>query len=207
MEKPPFSVYRFWTEYPTDKKTGQLTPVDWVEYGPFGSDKVVNKDKVSRLLAVRDIPADTNPAAALAQIRANFIRKHYEAWKAGQQLPEDGTPLAAWNGVSAEQADILKTKGFKTVELVASMTDTHIQNTPIPGMRGIVENAKRFMASSEQTKVAADLAQKDEQIAALKAEQDELTKLVRELLEEKKAEETAQVEAAKQSRKQQKVAA
>lgn len=191
----PFVVYRFWTEYPVDKATGQPKAIDWVEYGPIGApDRVRNTDKVSRILNVRDVPLDTNPAAGLAKVRADYIGTLYRAWKDGQELPETGTPLAAWNGVTKEQADILRTKGFKTVEDVAGMTDTHIQNVPLPGLRALIEGAKRFMTAADSTRVAAELAQRDEELARLRADaeesrkqQDEMARMLAELLAEKRS--------------------
>lgn len=194
MANAPFTIYEFWTEYPVDKKTGVQTAVDWVEYGPFGSDRVRNRDKVSRLLSVMDVPEETNPAAGLAKIRANFLKIRYEDWKAGREAPVDGTPLAAWNGVSPQQADILRTKGFKTVEDVARMTDAHMGNIPLPGTRVLIENAKRFIASLDSTRVAAELAARDEEAVRLKteleetkAQQNEMARMLEELLAEKRA--------------------
>ena len=188
----PIVVYRFFKEFRDDKKGG-YEEIHMCEYGPFGSDKIRNIERVSRLRKVVDAPPETNPAAHLAKIRWEIIRPRYEAWLAGQEMPEEGTPLAAWNGVSTEQADVLKTKGFKTVEAVAAMTDLHMQNVPIPGVRGIVANAKRFLASADSARVAAELAARDEEAERLRAEladtkalQDEMAQQLAELLAEKR---------------------
>jgi hypothetical protein len=190
MANVPFTVYRFYTEF-RDDKAGGFVPIDWVEYGPFGSDKTRNVDKVSRLLNIHDNP--TNPASKLAKVRAEVIRKHYEAWKSGQELSPDGTPLAAWNGVTPEQADVLRTKGFKTIEDVAAMTDTHRQNVPLPGLLRIIADAKRFLEAADSSKVAAELAARDEEQARLRAEleeskaqQNEMARMLEELLAERR---------------------
>jgi hypothetical protein len=188
---PAFHVYRFFTEY---KKDG--TPRDWVEYGPLsldGTERTRNIELVVRVLDVMDAPRGTNLAIDNARWRADFIRPRYENWKAGRETPEIGTPLAAWNGVSAEQADILKTKGVKTIERLATLTDKDMEAVPLPGMRGIVDDAKRYIASLDTVKVAADLEAKDTRIKLLEAEQSEMAEMVRELLAEKRARETAQV--------------
>jgi hypothetical protein len=177
----PFIVHRFETES-RPNKDGGYTFVDWVEYGPKGpaSDKVVNRNKVSALINIHDNP--TNPASRLAKIRAEVIKKHYDAWKSGQEIPETGTPLSAWNGVTPAQADILRTKKVKTVEDVAGLTDTDMNNIPFMGVRALRDSAKRFLAASDSVKVASELAARDAELERLRAEQDESREQVQELV-------------------------
>lgn len=175
-EQPMIFVKRFYTEYKTDKKTGALKEVDWVEYGPIGSAQYLMTSH--RISDLQPIPLEgkhsSNPVIQMAHARWNFIRPKYEAWKAGQNAPVNGTPLAAWNGISAGQAETLKMNGVHTVEDVAKLTDAHKNRIHISGLSNIVENAKRFLLALDKNSVTAALAEKDAQIAEMKAKQDEM---------------------------------
>jgi hypothetical protein len=106
----------------------------------------------------------------MAHERWSIIDKHYRAWLAGQEAPVDGTPLAAWNALTPEQADVLRANSIKTVEDVAALTDTHIARLPLPNMRELIRQARHFIDAAEQTRFAASLAAKEREIESLKAE-------------------------------------
>lgn len=178
----PISVYRFWTDY-TPSETGEARAIDWVEYGPVGlKSKNTTVSKVSTLSRVIR-GANMNDAAKTAALRWDAIEPLYKRWKNGQELPEHGTPLAAWNGVTAEYADVLKVHGLKSVEDVAAMTDVHFERIPLPQLRNLTEQAKRFLASQDTVAVAVDLAKKDEQISAQAAQIADLITKVNQLAE------------------------
>lgn len=173
MSIATIAVHRFWTQFRKDPQDpAKLVPVDWVEYGPIGNRNVITViDRVSRLTdRLEDAEASDNPAVAIAHARATIIKRHYEAWRAGQEPPEEGTPLAAWNAIGPHEADLLKTNGFKTVEAVAEMTDAHIGRIQLPRLRDLVQHAKMFLEAKEQTRFAASLEDKQREIEALKAE-------------------------------------
>lgn len=199
-ELMPIFIKKFWTEYKpkltrtlvagADGKqkevfepTGNLREVDWVAYAPIGSvQKTLLTEAISRLSAVVPMEgrAAQNPAVMMAHARWNAIRPAYEAWKQGREVPLDGTPLAVWNGVSTEQAEIFRMKGVRTVESIAALTDTHKQSMGIPGLHEIVENAKRFLTAQDKGAVARALAQKDAEVESLKAQIAELVEMVKE---------------------------
>lgn len=185
MTQPmPIFIKKFWTEYkPDPKNPGQLREVDYVEYSPIGSvQKLSIPEAVSRLSNVIPLEgrAAQNPAVLMAHARWNAIKPHYEAWKAGHEVPLEGTPLAVWPGVSQELAQLFKMKGVKTVEQVAALTDTHIQSMGIPGLFDIIQNAKRFLVAQDKTAVSSALAEKDREVAELKAQIAELIEIVKE---------------------------
>lgn len=171
MERAPFVIYRFYTKYEPDRKDpAKMREIDMVEIGPLGlADKHKIPLMISEISRVQDLGGSTdNPAIAAAHMRWNYIRPRYEAWKNNQQVPENGTPLAAWNGITPEQADVFKSRGIRTVEDIATMTDGLVVSFPFPNMRAVREQAKRFIESADQVRVAASLAQKDEEISNLK---------------------------------------
>jgi hypothetical protein len=187
-EVMPLFIKRFWTEYkpaPTEEDPHKLREVDWVAYAPIGSiQKTLLTEAIPRLSAVQPMEGRSaqNPAVQMAHMRWNAIKPHYEAWKLGREAPVDGTPLAAWNGVSSEQAELFRMKGVRTVEQVAALTDTHKQSMGVPGLHEIVDNAKRFLTAQDKGAVAKALATKDAEVAALKEQINTQSEQIAELI-------------------------
>jgi hypothetical protein len=50
-------------------------------------------------------------------------RKLFEAWKAGQELPPDGTPIRGWGLISPAQQDVLLRMNIFTLEDLACIND------------------------------------------------------------------------------------
>lgn len=73
--------------------------------------------------------------------------KHdYELYRAGQEIPEDGTPIKGWKLISgAQQAELLRIN-VRTVEALANLNDDGIRNF---GM-GALEMKRRAKAWIEQ---------------------------------------------------------
>ena len=164
MATPSIHVVRFWTDFrPSRIDAAKLDPVDKVAYGPVGgTQRSVTICEVKRLSQIQPGGDDvTNPAISLARLRWDLIRPQYEAWKSGQEMPLVGTPLAAWNAVTPEQAEVLKSRGVKTVENIAELNDASIEGIPVPHMRELKRNAQRFLDSAETTRFAAIMAEKD----------------------------------------------
>lgn len=185
MQVAPLTIYRFRTEFkPDPKDPAKLVGFDVVDYGPVGSgDRSVVTERVSRLKVVDGSPG-ANPALALAKLRYDYIMPRYEAWKAGQTLSVEGTPLSAWTGISKEQVEQLAMSKVVTVEELASLTDAHIQRIRLPGIRNLIEGAKRFLASADTNRATADRARQDQEIAGLKDTNAELLAKLNELAAE-----------------------
>jgi hypothetical protein len=166
-------IVRFWSEFKMDGE-GQPVAVDWVEYGPHGDiSRTTTCTPVSKLTpASKDI--GQNPVVAYAQAIWQSILPAYEAWKKGQDMPETGHPLTAWAGVSAEQVKVLQVNDVKTVEDLAGLTDKHMTRIPLPGLRSLVENAKRFLTSLDASAASAHMKRVEEENAVLKAEMAEI---------------------------------
>lgn len=179
MEKLPILIHRFYTVYEDDPKNpGQTRARDMVEYGPIGqAGRTHVTERIDILSRVQKV-AGVNPAVTAARVMWDFIRPRYEAWKTNQDLPETGTPLAAWNHLTQQQAEILRVNGVRSVEDVSQLTDTHFHRIPIPNLRTIVEAAKKFIDSKDINKFTSEMAAKDEMIAALTARVDQLAEMV-----------------------------
>lgn len=172
-------VIKFWTKY-IPQPDGSTRADDWVEYCAVGQAQLATTTSsvksISRVRPVIDHSDDI--AAKHANARWDAIRPLYEAWKAGHEAPINGTPLAAWPGLSPEQADIIRNAGYRTVEEIADASDATINLVRLPGIREVQANAKRFLASKDQAKVAAQLAEKDQEINALKDRLDEMAEMI-----------------------------
>ena len=168
----PFRIIRFWTDYAT--RDGKIHPVDKVEYcAPGNAQRSTTVAVVSHLSCIlHDVDPD-NPAHLLARQRWEFMKPAYEAWKQGQETPAHGTPLAAWAGITPQQAEVMRSFGLRCVEDIAEASDGVLGRVQLPGMRDIADSAKRFLASRDQVAVA-------ETMGKMQAENDEL----REQLEE-----------------------
>jgi hypothetical protein len=186
---PALSVQRFWTEYkPDPSDPAKLIEVDKVAYGPVGMlDKSLVVSDVTRLYkTLQPLEGSQDPAVHQAHARWAAIEPLYKAYKSGQEAPLNGTPLAAWNALTPEQADVLKRNGIKTVEEISLLTDVHISRFPMPGLKDLIKQAKNFIDSADQTRFSAKLAEKDSEVAALQAENLERASQVAELMEKVK---------------------
>lgn len=179
MEKLPILIHRFYTVFEDDPKNpGQQRARDMVEYGPIGqAGRTHVCERIDILSRVQKV-AGANPSVIAAKVMWDFIRPRYEAWKSNQDLPETGTPLAAWNHLTQAQAEILRVNGVRSVEDCALLTDTHINRIPIPNLRSIIEAAKKFLDSKDVNRFTSEMKAKDETIAALTARIDQLAEMV-----------------------------
>ncbi|MFZ0841862.1 MAG: hypothetical protein WAM77_30780 [Xanthobacteraceae bacterium] len=65
----------------------------------------------------------TRPIMRVTDEHRQAWPKQYEAFKAGQEIAAEGTPLEAWARVRPKQLHELKALGFRTVEHIATMDD------------------------------------------------------------------------------------
>lgn len=166
-------VLRFYQK-PVENKDGTLSVEDWCEYAPVGqADRLVIPEAIKRLSRVQKGASD-NPAVNAANAIWDYIRPHYEMWKKGEELPVEGTPLAAANFIRAEYAEVLKRHGIRTVEEFDAMSETVSDKLQIPNIRALRAQAKRFLGAQDQNRVAADLKAKDEKIEALQEQMKDL---------------------------------
>lgn len=159
---PAFAVIKFKTEYPNGKET------EWVELAPVGE----SYDKCRTWHRIKDVRPPENANRESATMQAMFgrwevIEPAYSAWKAGMAVPEGGTPLAAWSGVTPEQVSVLATMGIRTVEDVSTMTEGAVGRLPWPSARRTPELARAFLDSRVGSAQAEELATMREKMAAM----------------------------------------
>jgi hypothetical protein len=161
------------------KETGEMTTEDWVAYAPPGQlDRSVTNEKISAIQRIKRPEAEHHPAAETQFQFKEYILKHYDMWKAGEEAPVDGTPLAAWNALDTDMVEAFKRAGVRTVEEIRDMNDSIISRVNVPRPRELKVLAQRFLEAADQNRVAAELKRRDDEMDALKAQLAELQKSV-----------------------------
>jgi hypothetical protein len=160
-----FVVLEFKTEYKNGKET------DWVLIAPPGEafERVHTWHRIKDLIPPTD-PDDNrrnSEGYQVMQARWSIIGPKYEAWKRNEALPETGTPLGAWAGVSTEQAQVLKRMGITTVEGVRDMSESAIVKLPFPNARKLPQLAGQFLASQGDAEKDRQIAEMQERMAIM----------------------------------------
>jgi len=155
-----FAVLEFKTVYKGDKST------DYVLIAPRGEgfERVRTWHRVDTLKPSERVEGQMGE---IMQSRWNVIEPAYNAWKKGEEVPENGTPLGAWAAVSLDQAKHLRSMGIVTVEQVAKLDDATISALPFPGRRELPALAEAFLDSKSATDLAAQNHALQERIAAM----------------------------------------
>lgn len=160
-----FRIVEFETRYRNGKE-----PVDWVCLAPPGESflKTQTWHRVSKLKP-RENP-DPSLADSLTHKfmvhRWEIIEPAYKAWKEGEALPEHGTPLAAWGGVTKEMARALKSMGLHTVEDVRDNPES-VAKLNFPNARKLSETAGAYLSGADKAAADAENAELKERIAAM----------------------------------------
>ncbi len=160
-----FVVIGFKTEYAGDKAT------EWVEIAPSG--EAFERTRTWHRIKSITPPENMDPSRKeglsykVLEARWNRIAPAYEAWKRGQDIPVDGTPLAAWAGVSPEQAAHMRAMGILTVEGVRDMGEGAIARLPFPNARQMPKLAADFLSSKTEADKDRELADMRERMAIM----------------------------------------
>lgn len=86
------------------------------------------------------------------------VEKGYAAWKAGQEIPVEGTPLAQWAVLSPSQRQQLIGMGIQTVEQLSQLPDGGLDSFGIGGM-SLRQRARDFIQinGGQANKTTAEL--------------------------------------------------
>lgn len=122
----------------------------------------------------------TRPVARVSDEHRERWPKEYAAFKAGIEISPEGTPLEEWSLLKRSQVLELKALGFKTVEHVRDMDDHAIQRIGMGG-RNLKQAAEVFLDDANRIALTSQLVaendRKDEQIAHLTRQVEEMGKL------------------------------
>lgn len=160
--------------YLLDRKGNRIlenVAVDWVTWAPVGG--VLSTQTTDRIKSIR--PDDSmlrndssGTKGAFMRARWAQIEPAFNAWKGGQEIPLNGTPLGAWPAVNAGQVDVLRHYGIRTVEEVSGLSEAQIERITLPGMRDLQRQARTFLDNSDRADSAKREADKDSQLEAMK---------------------------------------
>lgn len=165
---PTLSIHRFWSDYAPGRD-----PVDMVEISspsaltPQGVRTHSTVHRVRDLKPRPEMEQSDDDNSVLIRTRWAEIEPAYKAWKSGQALPETGTPLLAWPGLTSEQAEGLSRAGLRTVEDVAAMHDAQMAAVPLPGARQLRAAAQAWVEGRDKAAAEARIAALEAQLAAL----------------------------------------
>jgi hypothetical protein len=127
------------------------------------------------------IPGDTKTiidTKVNAEHRFRFPEK-YERFKKGLSQAQSGTPLEVWPQMTVGQVAELKATGITTVEQLAELSDSNAQK--FMGSFQLRQKAQAFLdaaaGDAANSKMAAELEKRDVEIAALKAQMEQLFKV------------------------------
>lgn len=177
---PNIVVIGFRTEYRAVPGKPELVAREWVKYAPRHAPGLINEDMVHTMIPPDNgLPRD-DEGLKMGYMEAVWrqIAPHYKAWKEGTEVPLDGTPLAAWSGVSPAQAEVFRAHKVRTVEDIRDMTEGQMGRIQLPNLRMIKTQAGEFLASRDKTEQAGRIAAVEEQNAALQAQLEEMAKIV-----------------------------
>ena len=184
---PPFVRFetRAVEDGPASKAKGYYVSrdIDIIVIVPRGSGgKIQIEEPYTRwLTSVRKTPFRTEIRAgdaATPMSSARFpdewidkIEAAYAAWKKGQEVPENGTPLAQWGVCSPSQREQLIRLHLFTVEQLAEATEEALQNYGLGG-RDLRQRARDFLTTREgqASKVSAEMAELRKQNESLQGQ-------------------------------------
>lgn len=180
----PIKVIGFETKYqPDPRNKGKMRAIDYVTYAPISA--IMTSQNVERVDLMRPDKVDPSKdlqgkKKAFMEFRWSMIEPAYEAWKNGQAIPANGTPLAAWNQLTKEQVKVLSSQGFQSVEEIAEMGDAAARKMNFPGAPLLPKQARTFLETTDR----AAAAKRIEDMEAMMAEQKEELEAAKALIAE-----------------------
>lgn len=103
------------------------------------------------------------------------FERAFKAWKSGEELPVDGTPLKTWPVLSpAQRENAIHNAGFRTVEDLAAAPDNTLDRLGIGGLN-LKQKAIAWLAAARDKGALA------EEVSALKTENASLKSALEEL--------------------------
>ena len=136
--------------------------------------RAVYKDRLYISITIPGSREDTVRVAHAGDL--DRFPEHYARFKNRVEEPTEGTPLKEWPMITRSLAEELSFLNIKTVEQLAGMTDTHAGKF-MSGYQ-LKQDAKQWLERTKKDvtagKLQTELAQRDETIAKMQAQIEEL---------------------------------
>ncbi len=112
------------------------------------------------------VPGDKNatPVERVKPSHKERWPRQWDAFEKSVEAPEDGTPLAEWAAMSRAQVIELSSVHVRTVEQLASLSDTQLAKAVPMGGHALRARAKAWLEQAEQ---GAPLAEANQRIETL----------------------------------------
>jgi hypothetical protein len=188
MDRPTIRILGFKTTYHKRAESTELVPRDWVKFAPMHDINTVTEEMVNHLRPPENGIERDDEGLKTGYMQSIWgqIEPHYRAWKEGTEVPVSGIPLSAWAGVTAEQAEVFRKAGLRTVEDIAGMTEGQIGRVPLPGVRTTKQLAAEFLESRKGADTASKVTALTEQNAALQAQLNEMASMIADMRDARK---------------------
>jgi len=114
-----------------------------------------------------------------------YWKDSYKAYKEGNEIPENGTPIRDWGSISPAQRQMILSAGIRTIEDLAMCNDEGLKRLGMGG-RDLVQKAKSWLKSvtdyGQISMQNAQLLKENEQykltVSSLEEKVNELAKMV-----------------------------
>lgn len=168
----------------------ELKEEHWVSYAPAHAPlSTVNRERIRHIIPQDNFKGDKGgEKARFFRARWAQIEPAYEAWKAGHEIPVNGTPLGRWPAINGNQAEVFRQNGIRTVEEVRDMTASQAERIKLPNVRGLQAEATAFIDNMAGAALAEKEAERDNRIAELEKQ----LSAALDMLSEKQADDSAE---------------
>ena len=112
--------------------------------------------------------AESGEKLTFLQYRWDQIKPAFDAWLAGQALPEYGIPQSAWPEMNPDQVKAFLASGVKCVEDVRDLTESQLAKIRLPNIRDLKRLAAVYIDGLGNREVADKLTSQQTEIDGLK---------------------------------------
>ncbi|RAK51198.1 hypothetical protein [Phenylobacterium soli] len=106
--------------------------------------------------------------------------REYAAFKANEEIPEEGTPIGEWPAINRSQAEELKHAKVRTVEQLAALPDEALMRVVPMGGFSLRDKARRFLEAAASTAPMEKLSAENDELRTTMAAMQEQMKLLQE---------------------------
>ncbi len=137
---------------------------------PYSKDEMIKK--AATWLAEIETHARTG---RMPPERVDAYKRSYAAWKEGNELPVDGTPIKGWPVISPAQQETLIRMKVMTVEVLAAMNDEGVKRYGM-GAQDLVNKARAWISqANDKAPLTMENARLKKQVEVLTESLDSLS--------------------------------
>lgn len=177
-ERPPLVRYE---RRPVEDKAASIESGRYVardvDYAlvtpPYSKDEIPMKVEQWFEHLSRNISNNRCPAAWM-----DYFKRHYEAWRSGQEMPLNGFPIKGWGVISPAQQEMLVRINIMTVEDLAAVNDEGMRRIGIGAMELKNKAAAWLKSMNDSGKLVQENAALHVQVSNLRKEVETLKEML-----------------------------